>query len=233
MSAGVLRCGACGARMEATFSTTRSGGRNHYYRCSRRRNHGKEACANGRGIRVREVEPLVWEFVCSLLKDPDRLRRGVELLVEREERLLGTDVSEREVKRWATRARELERKRSTLQDMAAEGLITFSELATKLDAVEEAQREARRHLEELGRHQQVLENLRQGTENLLDSYSEMIPEGLEALPSEARHRVYQMLELTVTAHPDGNLLANMILGGPPESCPPEYASSYPRTPSLL
>ena len=85
--------------MEATFSKTRSGKRNHYHRCSRRRTHGKEACANGRGIRVREVEPLVWECVCSLLKDPDRIRRGVELLVEREERLLGTDANGREVKR--------------------------------------------------------------------------------------------------------------------------------------
>src|SRR3712207_7812034 len=56
--------------------------------------------------------------------------------------------------------------------------------------------------------QQVLENLRHRAENLVDSYSEMIPEGLEALPSEARHRVYQMLELTVTARPDGNLLAD-------------------------
>jgi hypothetical protein len=64
--------------------------------------------------------------------------------------------------------------------MAAEGLITFSELGAKLDAVEEARREARHHLEELGRRQQMLENLRQGTENLVDSYSEMVPEGLEA-----------------------------------------------------
>ena len=79
----------------------------------------------------------------------------------------------------------------------------------------------------------MLENLRQGTENLVDSYSEMIPEGLEALPSEARHRVYQILKLTVTARSDGNLVANMILGGPPESCPPEFASSSLRTLCLL
>jgi hypothetical protein len=43
LSGGILRCGTCGARMEATYSNTKSGGRNHYYRCSRRRNHGKEA----------------------------------------------------------------------------------------------------------------------------------------------------------------------------------------------
>lgn len=179
------------------------------------------------------VRSHVHRSTVSPVSNPDRIRRGVELLVECEERLLGTDANGREVKRWATRSRELERKRSTLQDMAAEGLITFSERATKLDAVEEAEREARWHLEELGRRQEMLENLRQGTENLVDSYSEMIPEGLEALPSEARHRVYQMLELTVTARPDGNLLANMILGGPPGSCPPEFASSFLRTLCLL
>jgi hypothetical protein len=83
---------------------------------------------------------------------------------------------EREAKRWATRSRELECKRSNLQDMAAQGLITFSELRTKLDAAGEARREARQHLEELVRHRQMLENLRQGTENLVDSYSEMVPE---------------------------------------------------------
>jgi hypothetical protein len=171
------------------------------------------------------VEPAVWEFVCSLLRDPNRIRQGVERLVEREEeRLLRTDTNEHEFKMWARRSRELERKRSNLQDMAAEGLITFSELGTKLDAVEEARRETRHRLEELGRHQQRLENLRQGTENLVDSYSEMVPEGLEALPSEERHRVYQMIELTVTARPDGSLLANMILGETPGSCALKFAS---------
>jgi hypothetical protein len=117
--------------------------------------------------------------------------------------------------------------------MAADGLITFSEFGTKLDAVEEARREGRHRLEELSRHQQMLENLRQGTENLIGSYSEMVLEGLEVLPSEARHRVYQMLELTVTARPDGSLLANMILGEAPKSCAPKFASSSLRIPSLL
>ena len=117
--------------------------------------------------------------------------------------------------------------------MAAEGLITFSEPGAKLDGVEKARREARHRLEELGRCQQMLENLRQGTENLVDSYSGMVPEGLEALPSEEHHRVYQMIELTVTVRPYGSLLANMILGRTPQSCAPKFASSLPRTPFLL
>jgi hypothetical protein len=88
-------------------------------------------------------------------------------------------------------------------------------------------------LEELGRRRERLETPRQGVENLVDSYSEMIPEGLEALPSETRHRVYRMLELMVTARIDGTLLANMIIGETPEKCALEFASSSPRTPSLL
>jgi hypothetical protein len=42
-----------------------------------------------------------------------------------------------------------------------------------------------------------------------------------------------MTELTVTVRPDGSLLANMILGTTPQSCAPKFASSSPRTPSLL
>jgi hypothetical protein len=61
----------------------------------------------------------------------------------------------------------------------------------------------------------------------------MVPEGLEALPSEESHRVYQMIELTVTARPDASLLANMILGRIPQSCAPKFAFSFPRMPSLL
>jgi hypothetical protein len=43
--------------------------------------------------------------------------------------------------------------------------------------------------EELGRARDRLEALRQGTQNLVDSYTEMVPKALEVLPSETRHRI--------------------------------------------
>jgi hypothetical protein len=155
----------------------------------------------------------VWEFVCSLLEDPERLRLGVERLVEREERLLKTGAAEEEAKTWEQRLEGGERKRSNLQDMAAEGLITFAELGIKLT-------------------RDRLEASKQGTQNLVDSYTEMVPEALEVLPSETRHRIYKILNLTITTRPDGTLLANMVLVEDPKSCTRELASSYPRTPCL-
>ena len=46
-----------------------------------------------------------------------------------------------------------------------------------------------RRLEEIGRARDRLEALRQGTQNLVDSYTEIGSKALEVLPSEIRHRI--------------------------------------------
>jgi hypothetical protein len=43
--------------------------------------------------------------------------------------------------------------------------------------------------EELGRARDWLEASRQGTQNLVDSYTEVVPKALEVLPSQTRHRI--------------------------------------------
>jgi hypothetical protein len=53
----------------------------------------------------------------------------------------------------------------------------------------ELRRKAVRRPEELGRARDWLETLRQGTQNLVDSYTEMDPEALEVLPSVIRNRI--------------------------------------------
>lgn len=87
-----------------------------------------------------------------------------------------------------------------------------------------------RRLEKLGRARDRLEALRQGTQNLVDSYTQMVPKVLEVLPSETRHRIYKVLNLTITTRPDVTSLANMVLIEDPKSRTRESASSYPRTP---
>jgi hypothetical protein len=42
---------------------------------------------------------------------------------------------------------------------------------------------------ELGRTRDWLEASRQGTQNLVDSYTEVVPKALEVLPSQTRHRI--------------------------------------------
>ena len=50
-------------------------------------------------------------------------------------------------------------------------------------------REHYRRPQELGRTTYRLEASKKGSQNLVDSYTEVVPKGLEVLPSETRHRI--------------------------------------------
>jgi hypothetical protein len=50
-------------------------------------------------------------------------------------------------------------------------------------------RDAVRRPEELGGARDWLDASKQGTQNLVDSYTEVVPKALEVLPSETRHRI--------------------------------------------
>jgi hypothetical protein len=54
---------------------------------------------------------------------------------------------------------------------------------------EDVRREAVRRPEALGRARDWLEASRQGTQNLVDSYTEVVPKALEVPPSETGHRI--------------------------------------------
>ena len=87
--------------------------------------------------------------------------------------------------------------------MAAEGLITFDELREKLIVLEENRETARRELEALEkRHERIVE-LERDRDALLDSLVAVIPDALEALASEERLNLYQMLGLRVVLRQDG------------------------------
>ena len=96
--------------------------------------------------------------------------------------------------------------------MAAEGLITFDELRAKLAALEEMRQTARRELAALEGRSQRLQALERDRDTLLQNYAELIPEALDALEPEERHRVYKMLRLRVVAFPDGTLEVSGALG---------------------
>ena len=110
-----------------------------------------------------------------------------------------------------------------LQDMAAEGLITFDELREKLIALEENRETARRELEALDRRQERIEDLERDRDALLDSLVAVSPDALEALASEERLNLYQMLGLRVVLRQDGGLEASGTLMDTPSVCTPTTA----------
>src|SRR5215212_7438572 len=105
---------------------------------------------------------------------------------------------EREAKVWLEKLADAERKRSSFQDMAAEELITFDELRTKLATLED--RRTR------------IKDLEQDAATLLESYAGMVPEALGNLDAKERNHVYKVLRLKVSAYHDGTLEVNGTFG---------------------
>jgi site-specific DNA recombinase len=205
LTGGIARCGECGWTMCATHSTSTKRGRVYaydYYRCSNRDRYGLKACANPHKPRADKLEPEVWGFVSNLLKSPDVLRTGLERLIE-EERSVACGNPNGEAEVWANMLAEVDRKRSAYQDQQAEGLITLDELRSKLAALEETRSTARRELAALKEHRERIEHLEQDANALLEHYASMVPEALDGLTPEERHRIYKMMRLKVTMYADG------------------------------
>jgi hypothetical protein len=120
---------------------------------------------------------------------------------------------EREAKVWLEKLADAERKRSSFQDMAAEGLITFDELRTKLAALQETCETARHELATLEDRRNRLKDLEHDAATLLESYAGMVPEALGNLNAEERNHVYKMLRLKVSAYHGGTLEVIGTFGG--------------------
>jgi site-specific DNA recombinase len=82
---GLMRCG-CGLKMSTRTAQPKGASRRyHYYECKRYRSY-KEPCSSfQQSFRAEKVEETVWSFVSRLLKDPERIRAGMEALIEQEQ----------------------------------------------------------------------------------------------------------------------------------------------------
>lgn len=206
LSGGILRCASCERAMQSTSIPSTTGKVHHYYRCPRRVRDGKAGCENGKNPRADHAEPLVWEMVSGLLKDPERLRIGLEAMIERKSGLLRGNP-EREAAAWIKQLEELMRKRAAYQDQQATGLMTLDELAARLSELEDARVTVEWELTKLRGPQEEVEALKDDANTLLASYERAAPEDLDALDPEERHHVYRLMRLAVRFHPDGSLEA--------------------------
>ena len=202
---GLMKCSKCGCGMLGNSPTNSSQKSVHYYyRCRTRHMEGKGACSMSKNIRADEAERAVWSFVTGLLLNPDALKEGLDEMME-QERAGKHGNPEEEAAVWLDRLSDVELKRASFQDMAAEGLITFDELRAKLAALEETRQTARRELAALKGRAERLRALERDRDTLLQTYAELVPEALVALEPEEHHRIYSMLGLRVLAFLDGSL----------------------------
>jgi site-specific DNA recombinase len=215
LSGGIIWCGECGYNMMIhSVSSPRQAdkeGRLFYYRCRKRNRDGHEACSHRKCRRADKVELLVWEFVSGLLKDPERLRAGLERLIDQERAALHGDP-EQDVKAWLEKLSEVDQERRGYLRLAAKGHITDDELGEVLAELDETRETAERELESLQGRRKVLEELERDRDALLESYARMVPEELDRLTAEERHQVYRMLRLRVSAYQDDTLEVSGVFG---------------------
>ena len=107
--------------------------------------YGKEVCGMKKHLRADLVEPLIWESVSEVRAEPERLRRGLQRMLEKEQEASVVDY-EGEAYIWQEKLSEIKRKIATFQDFAAEGLMTRKELRLKVDNLELAREAAEREL---------------------------------------------------------------------------------------
>src|SRR5215217_7160472 len=199
----------------------------HYYRCPTRYNRGKDACPQQRSYRGEEIEGMVWSSVSGYLKDPERLRAGLQRMIE-EKRKAMSDDPEPKAKAWLDKIADVDRQRGRAQDLAIEGLLSPDELREKLTHLAEQRRTAERELEALRAQAEQLTSLELEADAMLEQYEKMTPEGLDAFTPEDRHQAYKALRLRVVVHPDGGMEAHGVfnLNGAPLLCINENASGY-------
>ena len=211
LSGGILRCALCEHRT-ATRSIKAHAGTfyHHYYYCRNHHHHGDAECTNRKNLRALDLEGRVWDLISGLLRDPERLRVGLDEMIEAERAGMRGDP-EAEAMSWLGRLSALDAKRSRYQDMAAEGHITFDELGAKLRELAAERVTAERELEDLNLRKLRLEDLERDKETLLNDYASMVPEALDELAGEERHQIYRMLRLQVHVSPSSDLDVRGVL----------------------
>jgi site-specific DNA recombinase len=136
LTGGVLRCAACGGAMATTFHPRRNMG---YYRCSKRYRLGANTCSQGRNFRAEDTERDVWGFVSSVIKDPARLRLGLDEMLDREKALSSRAPGEDE-EEWLKKLSELEVQEERLLDLYLEGKLESDRYESRVSQLKRSER---------------------------------------------------------------------------------------------
>lgn len=217
LSGSLMRCGECGRAMEPVdrYYRTRSGQKGVicYYRC-REANRRKETCSNNRSIRSDAAHPAVWDLVSGLLSDPDRLRKGLDAMIDAQRDDLRGDP-EGESRALLEKLAVLDRRRGGYLDLAAEGLMARDELRVKLAELAEARESAERGLAAVEGRKERLERAERDRDAVLEHHVRFVPAALDAFSPEERHQLYKLLRLEVLGYPDKSLEVSgaVLVGG--------------------
>jgi hypothetical protein len=191
----------------------------------------QKVCINSNHHRAAEAEAAVWELVSGLLKHPERVRAGLDEMIEQERAGMRGDPDQ-EAASWLEKLAEVEQERRGYLRFAAKDHMTDEELDEALAELEETRVMAEKELATIRGRKEIVEELERDRDALLESYAKMTPEALDALTPEERRQVYGMLRLKVEVAADGTMVAQGILSedwrpvGTDEFCENGLASQH-------
>jgi chromosome segregation ATPase len=180
----LIRCPSCGGAM-GTHTAKRGDKLYHYYRCHRSVDYRRNSCRQ-RMVRAETAEAAMWQFVSEILKDPTRIRVGMDALIEQKRGEIRANL-ERETKAWLERLAEVDQQRRGYLRLAAKGHMTEHELEEILTELEERRRMAKEELEAIGDRQTEIEQLEHDRSALLASWSGAVPRNLDDLTPQERN----------------------------------------------
>jgi site-specific DNA recombinase len=200
LSGGIAHCDICGHTLTTQMTYTRAGKPYFYYTCRTFYEKGRDICPGRIYFRAVELEEQIWGEVSRVLKNPDRLRRGLERMIERER---GEQDPAEETVRLTRLLDEIETKRARFQHLYAEGVIEIEDLRARLSELDATYSEAERRRAELDARRKHLKELERDKEQLLASYEALTRENLQAFSPEDRNGLYRRLNLVARVPRDG------------------------------
>jgi hypothetical protein len=138
------------------------------------------------------------------LRDPERIRTGLDRLIEEKRTNAGREP-ERDAEFWSRKITEVEVERRGYHRLAAKGHVTDEELAVALSELDELRETAEHELETVRFRGEALKRLEHDRDALMESYAGMVSETLEDLAPEERHWIYKLLRLGVRFRTDWSL----------------------------
>ncbi len=83
--------------------------------------------------------------------------------------------------------------------------MTLEDLKTRTYEIDDACRLANSELTEAKARQERMRTVEADAEAVVSLYSSMVPQSLEGMTPEERHRLYRLLHLSVRVNPDGRM----------------------------
>jgi ParB-like chromosome segregation protein Spo0J len=109
------------------------------------------------------------------------------------------------------RLREIEKRRSGLLELAADGLISREEVRTRLAPLDEDLSRLRREADLLAGQEEREKGALRDARTVLRALREAAPEVLDELDAAGRREFYRDVELKVMAHQDGSLTMSWLV----------------------